>query len=509
MSVPGALDRGGPSLGAEATSRHPGLVLACVCVCTVLVVGFVASINLAVPRLSASGLHPTASQLVWIVDAYVVLFACLVIPAGALGDLVGRKGVLMAGLVLFALGALLSASAPGIAVLLVGRVVTGIGAAAILPNALAVLVHATEPVRRPRAIALWAAMSGIGGVVGNVGGGAVLVGGSWRWLFVAVAPVALACAAWVAVVVPVPRRTGGRLDLPGTILLTLATSALLLGIIQGPDSGWASSTVAGGFAAAVVLAGLWVWCELRTAEPLLDPRLFLLPGLRAACLGMLVVFFGMFGFFYLNASLMQYGRGFTVLQAGLGVIPMTVPLILGARHVPALAHRLGVRATLGSAFVVIALGLAGLADALHRGYPVYAGWLVVLGVGITLALPTLTVTITEALPAERAGVSGGLQSTTRELGSAIGVATIGTLLTARFSHELSTASGSPHGHLTQTVTAALAAAPGDRDRVLGAYAGAAATALHVVALIVLLAGALVIAELTWARRTPTRAAADS
>ena len=499
MSGSPTLDRAGAGPGAAAVPRHPGLVLGCVCVCTVLVIGFVASINLAVPQLSASGLHPTASQLLWIVDAYVVLFACLVIPAGALGDLVGRKGVLMAGLVLFALGALISASAPGVTVLLAGRVVTGVGAAAILPNALAVLVHATEPVRRPRAIAVWAAMSGIGGVVGNVGGGAVLTAGSWRWLFVVVAPVALACAAWVAVVVPATRRTGGRLDIPGTLLLTLATSALLLGIIQGPDSGWGSPTVVVGFAAAALLGGLWVWCELRTPEPLLDPRLLLLPGLRAACLGMLVVFFGMFGFFYLNASLMQYGRGFTVLQAGLGVIPMTAPLVLGARYVPAAAHRLGVRATLGTAFVVIALGLAGLADALHRSYPVYAAWLVVVGIGVTVALPTLTIAITEALPAERAGVSGGLQATTRELGSAIGVATIGTLLTARFTHELSTVSNARHGHLP-TVSAALAAAPGRHARVVDAYTASAATALHIVALTVLVAGALVLGEITWAHR---------
>ena len=507
MTSSGTRDPADVRPGAVATSpRHPGLVLACTCVCTVLVIGFVASINLAVPQLSASILHPSASQLLWIVDAYVVLFACLVIPAGSLGDLVGRKGVLTAGLLVFALGALVSAAAPSVPVLLTGRAVSGVGAAAILPNALAVLVHATEPARRPRAIAVWAAMSGVGGVVGNVAGGAVLTGGTWRLLFLVVAPVAIACAAWVALVVPATPRTNGRLDVPGTLLLTLALLTLLIGVIQGPESGWLSPVTGAGFVAAAVLIVLWVWCELRTREPLLDPRLLTLPGLRAACLGMLVVFLGMFGFFFLNASLMQYGRGFTVLQAGLGVVPMTVPLIVGARHVPTLAQRFGVRPTLGSAFVVIAAGLTGLADAVHRGYPAYAAWLLVIGAGITLALPTLTIAITTALPAEHAGVSGGLQATTRELGSALGVAIIGTLLNARFAHELSVhpAPGSPPGHAGNTVASALDAAPGHHELVLHAYTAAAVTALHAVALVVLLAGALIVADLSWGRGRASR-----
>jgi EmrB/QacA subfamily drug resistance transporter len=489
-----------PPATVPSRPAREGMVLAASCACTILVVGFVASINLAVPKLAASTLHPSSSQLLWIVDAYVVMFACLVIPAGALGDRYGRKGVVISGLLMFTVGALVSAAANDVPVMLVGRLVTGIGAAGVLPNALAVLMHATTPARRPHAIAVWAAMSGVGGVVGNVGGGAVLSAGSWRWLFIAVAPIAGACAAWVAVSAPRTDRHARALDLRAAVLLTLATLALLLGIVQGPDQGWGSAVVIDAFAAAVVLFAAWILNGLRSAQPLLDPRLFRIPELRAACLGMLIVFFGMFGFFYLNASLMQYGRGFTVLQAGLGAIPLTVPMLVAAKHVPRLAARVGDRIVLAAAFLVIGVGLFGLGTSIDQSYSAYAAWMILVGAGITLALPTLTIVISSALPREQAGVAGGLQSTTRELGSALGVAVIGTLLTAQFVHHLSDNTGQPTGHTPRTVAEALTRLPTHHDAVINAYIAGAGTALKVVALIVLLTGAAVIAEMTGSAR---------
>ena len=479
--------------------RRGDTVLACVSTCTVLVVGFVASINLAVPELTASTLHPTSAQLLWIVDAYVVLFACLVIPAGALGDRAGRKGVLISGLLVFAAGAVVSAAATTVSVMLVGRCVTGIGAALVLPNALAVLIHATDAPRRPRAIATLAAMSGVGGVVGNVGGGAVL-GAGWRWLFVAVVPLAVGCAIWVGLGTPRSARHARSVRPAAVVLLVTATFALLVGIIEGPAHGWGSRLVVGAFLASAVLFAAWAGIELRAVHPLLDPRLFAIPAVRAASLGMMIVFFGMFGFFYLNASLMQYGRDFTVLQAGLGVLPMTVPLVLGARHVPGLVARWGARTVLALAFLTISGGIYGLAVSLDDSYVVYAGWLVVAGIGTTLALPTLTIAIGTALPREQAGVAGGLQSTTRELGSALGVAVVGTILSSRFAHLLSTDLGLRDGASPPTVGGALAVAPDRHAAVIGAFTTSAESALVIMAALVLATGALVVAEMSWAAR---------
>ncbi|MFI6305200.1 MFS transporter [Amycolatopsis thailandensis] len=470
------------------------------CACVVLVVGMVAAINLAVPMLAASDLHPSASALIWIVDTYVVFFACLVIPGGAAGDRLGRKGVLLTGLALFAVGALLSTVAPNVPILLAGRAITGIGAAAVLPNTLAVLLHAVPAERKGVTIATWASMTGIGGVVGNVGGGAVLSGGSWRWLFAAAVPLCLVLAALVAWIAPVSERHDRPLSPIGATLLVGASVALLLGIVEGPEKGWSSPIVLIGFTGSVVLFAVWTFVELKAEHPLLDPRLFRVPALRSACLGMTAIFFGMFALFYVNASFLQYGKGFDVLLTGLGIIPLTVPVILGARHVGKLVRRVGVDATVAIAFVFCGSGLLGLStnDA-STPYPVYAAWLVVTGIGVTLALPTLSAAISGSLPPAQAGVGAGLQATTREFGSALGVAVIGTVLTGQFVAALPPdlrAAHDPH-----TVAQALTAAPGRAPEVISAFVTSTSTALRVIGVSVLVLGALVVLQSRLSRTT--------
>lgn len=487
-----------PTSAAEpshpATQRAPTALTALMCACVVLVVGMVAAVNLAVPLLAASPLHPSASALVWIVDTYVIVFACLVIPGGAAGDRFGRKGVLLTGLLLFAAGALLSAVAQDTAVLLAGRAVTGVGAAAVLPNTLAVLLHAVPAQRKGAAIATWAAMSGIGGVVGNVGGGAALSGGSWRWLFGAGVTLALVLAVLVARVAPVSPRHDRRLDPVGAALLVGASVALLVGIVQGPESGWSSPVVVAGFAGSALLFTAWTIAGLRAEHPLLDPRLLRVPALRSACLGMTAVFFGMFALFYVNASFLQYAKGFGVLRTGLGIVPLTVPIVLGARYVGRLTRRFGLDATLALAFALVGGGLLGLSTSgAHSPYAAYAGWLLLTGAGVTLALPALSAAIAGSLPQEQAGVGAGLQATTREFGSALGVAVIGTVLTARFTAALPAdlrAAHDPH-----TVAQALAVAPPDRaPGVIAAFVTATDAALRVVGVAVLVLGALVVAQ---------------
>jgi EmrB/QacA subfamily drug resistance transporter len=469
------------------------------CACVVLVVGMVAAINLAVPMLAASDLHPSASALVWVVDTYVIFFACLVIPGGAAGDRFGRKGVLLTGLGVFALGALLSAVSPNVAMLLVSRAITGIGAAAVLPNTLAILLHAVPAQRRGPTIAVWASMTGIGGVAGNVGGGAVLTSGSWRWLFVAAVPIALGLAVWAVRAAPVSSRHDRQIDPLGAVLLVAASVALLIGIVEGPESGWGSPLVIGGFVGSALLFVAWTLVELRREHPLLDPRLFRLPALRSACLGMTTVFFGMFALFYVNASFLQYAKGFTVLRTGLGIIPLTLPIILGARHVGRLSQRIGVDATTGLAFLFVGGGLLGLAtSSASTPYAAYAGWLIATGVGVALALPTLSAAIAGALPPAQAGVGAGLQSTTREFGSALGVAVIGTVLTARFVSALPAdvrAQHAPH-----TVAQALSSDPTRTGDVIRAFVSGADQGWRVIGIAVLVLGALVVAEARLSRR---------
>ncbi|MGG0171711.1 MFS transporter [Paenibacillus dokdonensis] len=480
-------------------SKRPGLVLACVCACTILVVGLVAAINLAVPMLAASGLHPSSSELLWIVDAYVVVFACLVIPGGAAGDRFGRKGVLIAGLVTFAAGASISAASASVTSLLLGRAITGVGAALVLPNGVGVLVHATVPERRTRAIAIWGAMTGMGGLIGNIAGAALLTTGSWRILFGAIVPIALLCAFWTSLVVRRSSRSPRSLDPAGTALLVAATFALLIGIIEGPERGWSSAIVSAAFVASVVLGAAWVVVELRVRHPLLDPRLFRSPLLSTVSLGMLVMFFGSFGLFYLNASLLQYGRGYSVLQAGFAIVPMTVPMLIGAQFVPNLVRRIGIPATLSAAFLAIGIGLSGLTTAVNQPYLVYAAWLFLIGVGFALALPCLTAELTAALPAEQAGVAGGLQSATRELGSALGVAVVGTVLTESFTRHLP-ANLQHAEQIPRTVAEAVAAAPAQQAAIIDSFTTGAESALQVASVVTLIAGILVVAAAFQASR---------
>lgn len=480
-------------------AQRPGLVLAGMSVCTALVVGFVAAINLAVPKLAASSLHPTSSGLLWIVDAYVVVFACLVIPAGAAGDKFGRKGTLLTGLGVFAVGAILSAVAPSVPVMLIGRAITGLGAACVLPNCVGVLIHATASQRRAHALAVWAAATGIGGVVGNVGGGALLSIGSWRLLFVAVAMVAVCCLVWVAVWAPLSARHARSLDPAGAVLFVAAVVALLIGIIEGPEQGWDSAVVLVAFVCSLVLGLVWFLVELRMPHPMLDPRLFRNPLLSSASIGMTVIFFGSFGLFYVNASLLQYGRGFTVLQAGLGIIPLTLPLLLGTRYVPGLIRRTGLPVILAAAFLLVSAGLFGLSFTSAMPYPVYATALFVIGLGIMLAGPCLTAEIAAGLPVEQAGIAGGLQSATRELGSALGVAVVGTILTTGFTQHLP-ASLAHHTPIPRTVAEALALAPAEQGAIAQAFIGGADTALRAAGVLTLIAGTLVVAGATRVRR---------
>ncbi|MFG2138955.1 MFS transporter [Streptomyces sp. NPDC048650] len=481
----------GPRARVDAAARtgargRPGaLMTVAMCLCVTLVVGMVSAVNLAIPGLSAGSLHPSAEAVVWVVDGYVVVFACLLVPAGALADRRGRKGTLLGGMGVFAAGSAVCALAPHVGVLIAGRMISGAGAAAVLPTTLALLVDGLPDGPRRRAIAVWASMTGLAAVLGNVGGGAALASGNWRTLFVCPVPLAVGALLLAAVVTPVTaRRPRPAAPLAGA-LLTGGVLALLYGIVAGPQSGWGSPAVLGAFAAAGLLLTAWVRHELRAAEPLLDPRLFALPGLRAGAVGMAVLFTGMFGLFYLNGQYLQYAKGHGPLGAGVRLLPMAAALLAGPRCGLLLERVCGRRGTVVAGMAVLAGGLATVSAADARTpYALYA-----LGAGLTalgcgIATPLLSHAMMAALPAGRAGTGSGLQSLARELGSAVGIAVTGTITTAVFTARLPVPLAGP-GHPT-TVAAAEGrpgAAPGGRlhAAVVDAFTGGLHTATLVLA----------------------------
>jgi EmrB/QacA subfamily drug resistance transporter len=483
-----------------ATRRRTGGLTFAVCLCVTLVVGMVSAINLAIPDLTAGSLHPSAQAVLWVLDGYVVVFACLLIPAGAVADRRGRKGTLMCGLGVFLLGSALCVAAPHVGVLITGRMISGMGAAAVLPTTLALLVEGLPERRRPRAIAVWASMTGLGAVLGNVGGGAAIQYGTWRALFWWLLPLTLCALLLVAVTAPVTARHPRPADSPGTALLTTGFLALLYGIASGPQSGWTAPHVIGAFAAAVLLLALWARHELRTEHPLLDPRLFAIPAVRAAALGMAVLFTGMFGLMYLNGQYFQYAKGYSPLGSGLRLLPMAAALLAGPRCGLVLERVAGRRGTVVLGLLVLAAGL-GTVSGVDAGTP-YPRYL--LGAGLTalgcgIATPLLSHAMMASLPPERAGLSSGLQSLARELGSALGIAISGSITTAVFTTHLPAALGG-----TTTVAGARARTADQhlRDAAVTAFTdGLRSATLAIAAIVVLTAVAMAL----WLRDAEWRA----
>lgn len=429
-----------PATATARASGPPRAVLLVLCACVMVAQSMVAALNLEIPLLAASALHPTPSELLWAVDAYVIVFASLLIPAGALGDRYGRKGALLAGLTLFAVGATTSALATAPAVLIAGRAVSGAGAALIMPATMSILVQLSPDARaRASALAAWTLSVGLGGALGNIGGGLLQQYLPWQALFWVMGPAAVALMAVVAVVTPKTPRRAADQDPVGAVLLTAGATAVLFGIIEGPAHGWGSAQVLGGFGCGAVLLAVLLWHSLRSPHPLIDPRVFRSGRLRAAVLGTAATFFGLFALFFVNSQYLQYAKGFSPAEAGIAIVPLTLGMIFVPRLAVRVEARVGDRIPAAGGLALIGLGLLAVATAdSGTPYALYALYLVVISVGMGFAAPVLTHAVIASLPAERSGMGAGLNTAAREFGAAVGVAVLGTILA---SH---TADGAHH-----------------------------------------------------------------
>ena len=392
-------------------------------------------INVALPGLAVD-LDASAAELQWVVDSYTLVFAGLLLIGGALGDRFGRRGALVAGLVSFAVGSVLAATASSVTGVIIGRSVMGVGGALIMPATLSILVSVFGDGReRARAIGIWAAASGAGIAIGPIAGGALLTTFSWSSVFWINLPLLLAALAATFHVVPSSRaKRAPRLDPVGALLSIAAITAVTYAVIEAPEQGWTSSAtltvLAGGLAFAV---GFVRW-ELSRREPMLDVRLFRRSAFTAASISLTLLFFAMAGAMFLQAQYLQFVLGFSALGAGVALVPAAVGMLAGTGLVSHLSTARGARLTVTSGTLVGAAGLA-LQAALSDGasyLPTGIG-LFLFGLGAGVAMPAATDSIMGTLSVARAGVGSAVNDTTRELGGALGVAVVGSVAATAYS----------------------------------------------------------------------------
>ena len=412
-------------------------ILGVLCLSLVLVVMSVSGLNVAIPSLQRD-LGATATELQWIVDSYAIVFAGLLLTAGALGDRFGRKGALVVGLVLFGLASVPGALADTPTLVIVSRAAMGVGAALIMPATLSLVTAVFPPEERGRAIAIWAGFAGAGGALGPLVVGGLL---EWFWWGSAfIVNVAVVAVVVVAVTTISPRSRDDEvtaLDPVGAALSLVGLGALLFGIIEGPTRGWGSGLVVGAFVvAATVLVAFLVW-ERRRAHQLLPLGFF---GDGRFCIGSAVItvaFFAMFGFFFLFTQYLQFVRGYSPFFAGVAALPIAATLVAVSPRSSGLAERFGLGRVIGAGFAFMAAGFTVLATVgPDAPYLVLAASLVLLGMGMGITVAPATGGIMSSVPMGKAGVGSAVNDTTRELGGALGIAVLGSIVTSAYSGSL-------------------------------------------------------------------------
>jgi EmrB/QacA subfamily drug resistance transporter len=443
---------------AMSPQRRRRLVLGAMCLSLATVVSAVSSLNVALPNL-ARDLHATQTQLQWIVDAYALVFSGLLLLAGAIGDRIGRRPVLLAGLVVFsaAAGAGTLARDPG--ALIAARAVMGLGAAAIMPSTLSIITTVFPEDERERTVSIWAGVAGASALLGLLVAGALLEGFSWESVFAFTGCLGLVSLIVAVRIAPNSKLDGARLDVIGGALSALGLSALVYAIIEGPARGWTESLTLAAFAAALVLLLAFVAWELRRAEPLLDPRLFRLPGFGAGTASIAVQFFAFFGFIFVILQYVQFVLGYSPLAAGLALAPVAVLLMGLSPRVPRLLEHFG-PAHVGPLGLLSMAGGFAIFSTLGTGssyWPVLAG-LVLLGAGAALATTPATTAIVSSLPRAKQGVASAVNDAAREVGGALGIAVLGSALTDRYQAGVSGAVAHAPGALAEHARDALPAA---------------------------------------------------
>ena len=402
---------------------------------SLLVVGLDNTIlNVAIPTLQER-LGATQGQIEWIIDSYVLVFAGLLLTCGALGDKFGRRRALTVGLVIFGLASVASAFSGSANALIASRALMGIGGALIMPSTLSILTNVFPAHERGKAIAIWAGVSGLGVGIGPIAGGALLEHFWWGAIFLVNIPVVIAAIVAGRFLVPESKDDHApRLDPLGAVLSIAGLSAIVFAIIEAPIKGWTSPVTLTSFAIGVVILGLFVVSEARSDHPMLPIEFFRNPRFSAGSGAVTLAFFALFGTTLLLVQYQQLVRGYDALGSGIRVLPVAVALVAFAPRSAALAARFGTKRVVASGLFVLAVTLASL-RLFEVGTPYWKLGLVYffMGAGMAHVVAPATEAIMGALPRNRAGVGSAVNDTTRQVGGALGVAILGSLLSSAYA----------------------------------------------------------------------------
>ena len=417
-------------------------ILAVLCLSLLIIVVDNSILNVALPTLarpeSQGGLDATTSQLQWMVDAYTLVFAGLLLTAGSLGDRFGRRGALQVGLSVFGLGSLLSAMASSPSQLIASRALMGVGGAFIMPGTLSLITNVFEGKERGRAIAIWAGVAGLAVAIGPVTGGFLLEHFYWGSIFLVNLPiVALALGAGVLIMPTSKDPTAPKLDLIGAGLSIAGLVSLVYAFIEAPTKGWSDSTILGALGlAAVLLATFFVW-ERNSSHPMLDLNFFKNPRFTSASASISILFFAMFGVIFLLTQYFQFVLGYSPLQAGIRLLPLAVTMMVVAPLSARVVERIGTKVVVSTGLLLSGLGVLSFTQfEVTTGYGNIFWRLMLMAVGMGLTMAPATESIMGSLPLAKAGVGSAVNDTTRQVGGALGVAIIGSVLASTYGSKV-------------------------------------------------------------------------
>jgi EmrB/QacA subfamily drug resistance transporter len=476
---------------------------------SLLAIGFDATIlNVALPTL-ATELHAGIDGLQWIVNAYTLVFAGLLLPLGVLGDRFGRKRLMIIGLLLFGGASIVATYAGSVDALIGARAFMGVGAAILTPVGMAVLPVLFPPEERAKAIAFATIGLGAGVPLGPIIGGYLLGHFWWGSVFLVNVPVALLGLIAVTLLLPESKDpTPRRPDVIGGVLSTAGLVAFVYGVIEVPKRGWDDALVIGSLLLGVLLLTAFVAWERRASQPMIDLGLFGRPRFLWGTVAGTVASFALFGLLFVVPQYLQEVRGNNAMQTGVKLLPLMAGLIVGARASEMIGRRVGAKVPVAGGMLLIAAGLVlGATTTIHSGYGLTAGWLAVVGAGTGLSLAPAMDAVLGALPPERSGGGSALTQAFRQVGGAFGVALLGSVLASAYTDRLDVSGlPAPAAHAANdSISGAVAVAGQLHDAALRASADAAY--IHAMDVVLLVCGAAavfgaVLAGLRLPARTP-------